>query len=87
MTPEDDEALRELLSIAVSKRAALTWLERHGGRYLPKFSGLSRAWRDEEIRAGAEAGDTLPELAHEHDLTTRQVRYILTGRPPRKKAA
>lgn len=87
MTPEDDEALRDLMAITVSKRAALAWLERHGGRYLPKFSGLARAWRDEEIRAGAEAGEALPELAHEHDLTTRQVRYILTGRPPRKKAA
>jgi hypothetical protein len=56
----------------------LRLVEQYGGYqlYIPKYEGLFRSTRDEEIRASYN-GYNVEALARKYNLTTRHIRYIV----------
>lgn len=72
---EQAAALREI----ISPEAVAALCREYPGIELsvPKPDAIVRQWRDAAIRAEADAGATIPQLARHYDLTRRQVHNIL----------
>jgi hypothetical protein len=75
---EDMSSDYQQIAELVGMDGFLRLVEQYGGYqlYIPKYEGLFRNARDEEIRASF-TGYNVEELARRYNLTTRHIRYIV----------
>ena len=73
------------LQAVIGTRNARKLCRAFGGStlYIPKLEGVDRPSRDRQIRQDAAHGATVAQLCATYHLSERQVRRILSVRPPK----